>query len=146
MSNIFKDALIDGKCDSPYNKWPRVETNPLLDGLLSKKVSEEALNGMDFYHSALIGITDYSKISTEKRKDMKAKKYEYKKIIFNDPATIILWEDGTKTVVKCGENDTYDPEKGIALCFMKKILGNKSGPLNKILKYPNGKKDKEDKK
>lgn len=62
-----------------------------------------------------------------------AKAFRYKKIIFNDPATIILWEDGTKTVVKCGENDTYDPEKGIALCFMKKALGNKSGPFNKIL-------------
>lgn len=24
-----------------------------------------------------------------------------KKVIFNDPATIVLWNDGTKTVVKC---------------------------------------------
>ena len=49
---------------------------------------------------------------------------EVKKIIFNDPATIILWADGTKTVVKCSEGDEYDPEKGIAFCYMKKIFGN----------------------
>ena len=47
-----------------------------------------------------------------------------KKIIFSGPATIILWSDGTKTVVKCDERDTFDPEKGVALCYMKKMCGN----------------------
>lgn len=57
-----------------------------------------------------------------------------KKIILHDPATIILWDDDTKTVVKCNpEYDTFDPEKGIALCFMKKALGNR-GKFNDILK------------
>ena len=27
-----------------------------------------------------------------------------KKVIFHDPATVVFWKDGTKTVVKCGEN------------------------------------------
>lgn len=47
-----------------------------------------------------------------------------KKVIFNDPATIVMWEDGTKTVVKC-HNEKYDPEKGLAMAFMKKTMGNK---------------------
>lgn len=50
------------------------------------------------------------------------------KVIFNDPATIVFWTDGTKTIVKCGENDDFDPEKGIAMACMKKLLGtNKTG-------------------
>lgn len=49
---------------------------------------------------------------------------EYERIIFNNPATIILWKDGTKTVVKCGPDDTYDPEKGLAMCLLKKLCGN----------------------
>ena len=50
-----------------------------------------------------------------------------KNAIFNDPATIVFWADGTKTVVKCGENDIYDPEKGLAMAVAKKYLGtNKS--------------------
>ena len=57
----------------------------------------------------------------------------YEKVIFNEPATIVIWKDGSKTVVKCQKNDEYDPEKGLALCFMKKALGNK-GNFNKILK------------
>lgn len=51
--------------------------------------------------------------------------FAIKKVIFNNPATIVLWKDGTKTVVKCGNGDVYDKEKGLALCFMKKALGNK---------------------
>lgn len=44
---------------------------------------------------------------------------------FCGPATVVEWSDGTKTVVKCGEEDTYDAEKGIALCIAKKVFGNK---------------------
>ena len=61
--------------------------------------------------------------------------FRIKKVIFNDPATIVYWEDGTKTVVKCGKNDTFDAEKGLALCFMKKALGNKGNFNNTIKEY-----------
>ena len=55
------------------------------------------------------------------------KRTKIKNVIFNDPATIVFWSDGTKTVVKCGENDIYDPEKGLAMAVSKKYLGtNKS--------------------
>ena len=47
------------------------------------------------------------------------------KVIFNAPATIVLWSDNTKTVVKCQEDDIYDPEKGLAMAISKKYLGNK---------------------
>ena len=47
-----------------------------------------------------------------------------KRVIFNDPATIILWADGTKTVVKCVKDETFDPEKGLAMAIAKKALGN----------------------
>ena len=56
-----------------------------------------------------------------------------KKVIFHDPATIIIWRDGTKTVVKCGENDTYDREKGMAMAICKRLYGNK-GNYNNIFK------------
>ena len=46
-----------------------------------------------------------------------------KSVIYNHPATIVFWKDGTKTVVKC-ENEEYDPEKGLAMAIAKKALGN----------------------
>lgn len=54
-------------------------------------------------------------------------------IVINPPATIVKWDDGTKTVVKCQNDEEYDAEKGIALCFMKKMCGNTSN-YNEIIK------------
>lgn len=49
-----------------------------------------------------------------------------KEVIFNNPATIIVWQDGTKTVVKCQDGDRYDKEKGFLLCYLKGVVGNKT--------------------
>lgn len=49
-----------------------------------------------------------------------------KQVIFNNPATIIVWQDGTKTVVKCQDGDTYDKEKGFLVCYLKGVVGNKT--------------------
>ena len=46
-----------------------------------------------------------------------------KKVIFNNPATIVIWTDGTKTIVKRSKGDRYDKEKGLAFCYLKKIYG-----------------------
>lgn len=57
-----------------------------------------------------------------------------KDVIYNRPATIVFWEDGTKTVVKC-KNEKFDPEKGLAMAFSKKILGNKGNYYNVFKKW-----------
>lgn len=69
------------------------------------------------------GTVTLSKVST--------KTYDIKRVIFSNPATIVIWKDGTKTVVKCYEGDTYDALKGVALCYMKKVCGSK---FHKIMK------------
>ncbi len=56
------------------------------------------------------------------------------KVIYNPPATIIFWTDKTKTVVKCCENDIYDPEKGFAMAVIKKLCGNDSALFHKLFK------------
>ena len=48
------------------------------------------------------------------------------RVIFNDPATIILWKDGSKTVVKRSADDTWDPEKGFCMAVIKKLYGSTS--------------------
>jgi len=61
------------------------------------------------------------------------KKNGIKDVIFNNPATVVIWEDGTKTVVKCQEGDTYSEELGLAMCIAKKFFGNK-GNFNEVFK------------
>lgn len=57
---------------------------------------------------------------------------EIKKVIFNYPATIIIWSDKTKTVVKCKAGDTWDPEKGFVMAYLTKVMGKSE--LHKSLK------------
>lgn len=71
-----------------------------------------------------------------------------KKVIFNDPATIVFWEDGDKTIVKCQDGDEYSKETGLAMCIAKKALGNK-GNFNDVFKewipeYGKGKEPKQE--
>ena len=65
-------------------------------------------------------------------------KLKARRVVFNPPATVVLWEDGTKTVVKCDKDDEYNVITGIALCYMKKALGNTSRELNKALNNAKG--------
>ncbi len=60
---------------------------------------------------------------------------EIRKVIFHDPATIIIWSDGSKSIVKCTEKDKYDPEKGFAMAIAKKALGNKGNYYNIFKEY-----------
>ena len=66
-------------------------------------------------------------------KDNNSEELDFEDIIINPPATIVKWDDGTKTVVKCQNGDVYDAGKGIALCFMKKMFDNKSY-YNEVIK------------
>lgn len=47
-----------------------------------------------------------------------------KKVYFNKPVTVVIWEDCSKTIVKCQPREKYDAEKGLAMAIAKKALGN----------------------
>ena len=47
-----------------------------------------------------------------------------KDVRFSDPATVVFWDDNTKTVVKTRGGEKYDKEKGLAMAIIKKITGN----------------------
>lgn len=62
----------------------------------------------------------------EHEKNTKAQSdvFTIKDVIYNAPATIVIWDDGTKTVVKTQNGETFDKEKGLAMAVLKKIHGN----------------------
>ena len=57
------------------------------------------------------------------------------RVIYNDPATIAFWSDGTKTIVKAQPGDIFDPEKGLAMAIAKKACGNKGNYYNGFKKW-----------
>ena len=57
-----------------------------------------------------------------------------KNVIFSGPCTIVFWRDGTKTIVRCGKDDTFDREKGLAMAIAKYFIGNNNGYFNDVFK------------
>lgn len=98
--------------------YPSIVPRPYvsLNTFKSVQVDASISNG-------LIGVTTYNKIDTLLKKDASLSTIIVE-VIFNNPATIIKWIDGTKTVVKSNGED-YDPEKGFAMAIAKKAFGNK---------------------
>jgi hypothetical protein len=58
-----------------------------------------------------------------------------KDVIFSDRVTVILWKDGTKTMVRAGKHEDYDPEKGFAMAVCKKMFGNEGNYYEVFKKY-----------
>ena len=65
------------------------------------------------------------------RKESVKREIAFTKVIFNGPATIVFWDDGTKTVVKCKDGDPFSKEAGFALCVLKKLTGDR---FHRVLK------------
>ena len=59
--------------------------------------------------------------------------FKPKKVIFNGPATIVMWPDGTKTIVKRREGEEDDREKAVMYCILKKLCGGKAS-MDRYLK------------
>lgn len=49
---------------------------------------------------------------------------QIKKVIYSGPKTIVLWADNTKTIVSCGEADSYDYYSGFCAAVVKKLFGS----------------------
>ena len=59
-------------------------------------------------------------------------KYEPVRIIYHDPATIVFWSDGSKTVVKRSSKEKFNKYTAFCAALAKKIYGNNSR-VNKIV-------------
>lgn len=107
-----------------------ISKNELNTITLRKK--DEGGNEMPVERKSTIRYNGYTSVSTQASSISVP---AIKKVIFNYPATIVLWSDGSKTVVKCQDGDIYDPEKGLAMAISKKALGNKGNYCNEFKKW-----------
>lgn len=65
-----------------------------------------------------------SKVAAKKRSDL------IKNVYFNDPVTVVIWTDGSRTIVKANGDEPYDPEKGLAMAIAKKFIGDNESKSN----------------
>ena len=134
-------SMINGPVGSDYTIKVNVDG---FDPFFSRRVREaiESINNERYIYYGGRGngktsmYYDYNGGFTTWRNEYQKErdKFDIKDVIFNDPATIVLWADGTKTVVKA-ENEPFDPEKGLAMAIAKKALGNSYDYYDTFKKY-----------
>lgn len=105
--------------------WNRYESDTLVNPVLAMDIDKEMKMLAKCSLNVLFGAKN-----AERKNNM-----SIKKVYFNDPVTVVLWEDGTKTIVRSGEGDIYDPEKGLAMAIAKKALGNQGNYYNVFKKW-----------
>ena len=125
-----EDMLREHKYDALYGR------NELVNALIEEFGSVYAIC------TPKISLTTYAiqaHCSTDEPSPQCKKRATYipeiKNIYFNNPVTVVMWSDGTKTTVKCQEGDEYSKEVGLALCISKKALGNKPNFNNVFKKW-----------
>ena len=111
---ISTELHCDGAINAYVELYPSVSASDLIttpEMIRRRKVANR------LSRAAAHGL--FSPVKKEKTLSM-----TIEKVIFNPPATIIIWDDKTKTVVKAQEDEPYDPEKGMAMCIAKHIYGD----------------------
>lgn len=138
-STFFNFCLNESHICTLHIFWSEVGNNvhELFDAIITKVLNEMRKHKeehMRVSNEILEFFNDMEEASSKRLQGNITTGYRYvdegesylpaiQKVIFNDPATIVIWTDGTKTVVKC-DCELYDPEKGLAMAISKKALGN----------------------
>lgn len=128
MRNLFFDE-IDEFMQTVYKELEQEINSSFLENELDEDEIDNDLN--------LIRMIE--ELEAEEQYDYLA----YERIIFNDPATIVLWADGTRTVVKACKEDKFDKGVGLKTALLQRVFGKDiDKEINKIVDEDN-KREKE---
>jgi len=105
------------RSDTTFNERPpigndSVTTTRGISGYIESDITAVLDAYADFHH-------------TKKEENVvRNKDFYIKKAIFNKKATIVIFEDDTKIIVKCQRDDTYSRYAAITAAVCKKLYGS----------------------
>ena len=141
---VYTGDFVKAFCDSMMTKFEMKYANPIVAHTYHHDISRllgyptEVHPLADGLRAKVTLIDEMHDVEPWPKKNPNLKSapnnLDIEKVIFNNPATIVLWKDGTKTIVKA-KNEEFDPEKGLAMAITKKALGNKGNYFDTIKKW-----------
>ena len=69
-------------------------------------------------------------------------KYDVHKIIFSGPCTIVIFNDGSKEIVRKKDDEEYDKETAILYCILKHYIPGYKGLVRQLAKRGVGDDDR----
>lgn len=112
VTRIYNNGNIIARVD-----WPSVDKNADID-----KFALATFNAYNNYSRAVMGM-EHTRYDWLFKPANTSTGIDH--VIYNKPATIVFWKDGTKTVVKAQDEYDYDPDLGLAMAVVKKTIGLK---------------------
>lgn len=133
MKNGTRVRIVDGGCFHGYiGTVAKVKSHTIGVCIDNIAPSSRSKDGLYYYSPCVLVVISIDATGIQ---GFTHSSIKIKNVIFNDPATIVFWEDGTKIVVKCSENDIFDSEKGLAMACAKKLFGNQGNYYNNFTKW-----------
>lgn len=123
-------AILEVDTLSPLDRMDLVKMQVELQNALDRMDPEKNKEFAQYIRSDVMATLELNR-----KLNPSTKLPKIKKVIFNDPATIVYWEDGSRTVVKTSKNDIFDPEKGLAMAIAKRTLGDQGNYYNEFRKW-----------
>lgn len=133
-------TIFDGKIVS------QVEFNEDWDIELRTRETDEFITNLNIPYDIVLKLVERG--FEEVLRDQIGREPEQvkiKQVIFNDPATIVFFQDGDKVVVKAGKGDEFHPEFGLAMACVKKMFGSYTAYREFLKQWEPQDDDEEDK-
>lgn len=131
--NVYDVCVKEVNCDrSPYNEKTYLNVEVTGKDFVRREVKSVFVAEKCLAEGFAKGVAET--YNPTRKDSINDGKLQIKDVIFNPPATIVLWSDGSKTVVKA-ENEVYDPEKGLAMAIAKRAMGNQGNYFDTFKKY-----------
>ena len=139
MSQVSHQDIIDALCYAQKKYWQYTNVD-----VGSTKNFKKEINDMD----ERIRYATFAEADAKRKLNAQygvASTYKPKKVIYDEAAgvTVVLWMDGTKTIVRAAEGEEHDAYLGYCIALAKKMHGTNSAlkrDLEKVLVVKEDKK------
>ena len=112
---------------------PIVLTTGIEHNLCGKNLFDEHSTEYQSYEPQKSVWDKYREMAIKQEQERRLKKILPRKWVINGPATILFWQDGTKTIVKCNKDDEFDAQKGYLMAFFEKTTGMSKHQIAKLM-------------
>lgn len=118
-----EEEMINEALEGLFNLFSDVPVKVVTVGKSAVKTAEKTAKNAA---NTAKKVVDSAKECAACRKNYEPKLTDFiDNVICQDSAVVIFWKDGTKTTAKCGPDDVFDYEKGLAIAALKYVFGNK---------------------